>query len=131
MPPRHSYSDLLNDPRWKALRLKVIARDGGQCINCASRGDEEGRADGIRLEVHHGIYLPGRAPWDTWEETLYTLCTSCHGLAEDHKWILKKRMAHIHPVEGVKKLWVLADHIERAHVVTARIRREQSEGAWR
>lgn len=56
-------------PRWKALRLKVLRRDGFKCVKCQARG---------RLEVDH--ILPVRThPELAYEiDNLQVLCPSCH-----------------------------------------------------
>lgn len=61
------------DPRWLALRAKVLDRDGGQCQLCKSTYG--------RLVVHHRTYTGGyhpRRPWVTPQKDLVTLCHRCH-----------------------------------------------------
>ena len=57
-------------PGWAALRLAVIARDGG-CVYCGHRQSEGERRD--RLEVNH---LNGYR--DNRPEALETVCVLCH-----------------------------------------------------
>lgn len=56
-------------PRWRALRLQALRRDGWQCVQCGARG---------RLEVDH--ILPVRThPHLAYElGNLQALCARCH-----------------------------------------------------
>lgn len=70
----YSYSELLSDERWGAVRSRIIERDGGCCKWC-------GR--GFGLVVHHRYYLQypnGNKvnPWEYKDEALMTLCRECH-----------------------------------------------------
>ena len=75
LPVHGSYGHLLFDPRWKAKRNEIMARDNGCCVICKS-SDE--------LQVHHRQYQfvksanGFKVPWDYPNELLITLCTSCH-----------------------------------------------------
>jgi 5-methylcytosine-specific restriction enzyme A len=65
---RHS-KHITRGPRWRALRLKVLARDGYKCQSCGKAG---------RLEVDHVQPVrthPERA-YDP--ENLKSLCPACH-----------------------------------------------------
>jgi hypothetical protein len=64
-----SYSEILKDPRWQKLRLKIFERDGFKCVKCGSSKRE--------LLVHHRWYPKGD-PWDIEDEGLATLCRACH-----------------------------------------------------
>lgn len=57
------------DPRWPALRLQVLRRDGWRCVRCGRRN---------RLEVDH--VTPVRdAPERAFEPAnLQVLCRTCH-----------------------------------------------------
>lgn len=65
---RHS-RHVTRGPRWKALRMAVLERDGWACVRCASRR---------RLEVDH--IRPVRThPQDAHDPAnLQTLCAPCH-----------------------------------------------------
>lgn len=65
---RHS-KHITRGPRWRALRLQALRRDGWKCVSCAARG---------RLEVDH--VKPVRThPALAWAlENLQCLCPSCH-----------------------------------------------------
>lgn len=71
----HQYRVQLLDPRWRALRDRVIQRDGYQCRSCRSTQE---------LQVHHRQYhlhhLTGawKKPWEYEMHLLVTLCGRCH-----------------------------------------------------
>ena len=65
----HRHSDkITRSKRWKALRLRVLRRDGWRCQDCGGPGHE----------VDHK--LPVRShPELAWDESnLQTLCGGCH-----------------------------------------------------
>lgn len=71
---------------WLAFSEKVKRRDG-KCLQC-KRGPGE-----VTLQVHHEIYIPGKAPWEHAVSDCRTLCKGCHakehGLIEpDRGWTL-------------------------------------------
>lgn len=67
-----SYEAYLRSPWWKALRLKVLARDQHRCRRCNSR---------LQLSVHHKHYGNlGRESLSTLE----TLCATCHRKIHAH-----------------------------------------------
>lgn len=68
------YREALCDPRWKAVRWRVLGRDGYVCQACKRRFAYRIR---YRLHVHHIKYFPGE-PWDTPLSHLVTLCDACH-----------------------------------------------------
>lgn len=70
-----TYWELLRDPRWQQMRLKVMERDKWTCVECK-------RSDST-LNVHHTYYAKGRAPWEYEPESLKTLCEDCHELVSD------------------------------------------------
>lgn len=56
-------------PRWKALRLQALRRDGWQCVQCGAK---------TRLEIDH-IESVRTRPDLAWSlDNLKTLCASCH-----------------------------------------------------
>jgi len=59
----------LRDPRWPALRLKVLRRDNWQCAKCGARG---------RLEVDHIERVEKRPDLAFEEANLQTLCGFHH-----------------------------------------------------
>jgi 5-methylcytosine-specific restriction endonuclease McrA len=66
----HRYSrHVTRGPRWKALRLQALRRDGWACVECGARH---------RLEVDH-IEPVRAAPERAFElANLQTLCGRCH-----------------------------------------------------
>jgi 5-methylcytosine-specific restriction endonuclease McrA len=73
------YSEKLLDPRWQKKRLRILERDAWKCRCCED--DKE------TLAIHHLIYSKGE-PWDAPDETLETLCKTCHDWREtfNKKW---------------------------------------------
>jgi len=65
-----TYYQLLKDPRWQELRLRVMDRDGFCCSHCYSKEKT--------LNVHHLIYKKNANPWDYDPSELLTLCEECH-----------------------------------------------------
>jgi len=61
---------------WLAFSEKVKRRDGYKCL-CCGRGSSE-----VTLQVHHTIYVAGRAPWEYALSDCHTLCKGCH--AKEH-----------------------------------------------
>lgn len=67
-----SYAAYLVSDHWKALRLRVLKRDGHRCVLC--RGDKN-------LQVHHDRYDSlGAEPL----RILKTFCDLCHRRVHDH-----------------------------------------------
>lgn len=70
MNDRRTYAELLKDPRWQRVRLRVFERDGWACQEC---GDTK-----TTLNVHHRQYRRGLKPWEYNDGELVTLCRPCH-----------------------------------------------------
>ena len=58
--------------QWKGFRAEVIELDGSRC-NACQRIEPD-----VVLQVHHKIYIPGRAPWQYSYADCETLCKGCH-----------------------------------------------------
>lgn len=71
-----SYKEDLEHPKWQKKRLRILERDGWQCVACG--------ANDIQLHAHHTVYTKGAKPWEYDDETLVTLCKNCH---HDAHWI--------------------------------------------
>lgn len=65
-----NYSKKLRDPRWQKKRLEIMQRDTFACRKCGDTKSE--------LHVHHIHYLKGKELWEVPNESLVTLCRSCH-----------------------------------------------------
>lgn len=62
-----------NDPKYKAMRLRVLERDGHVCLWCGAEDD---------LTVDHMTPLvAGGAPYD--DDNAQTLCRTCNGRKSD------------------------------------------------
>lgn len=91
-----TYSEKLKDPRWKALRMKVIERANHRCQECGDtdldndrRVAESGEEARVTLHVHHENYKSGCEPWEYPEYTLRCVCSSCHD--DIHAMMMKIR----------------------------------------
>ncbi len=93
MPPKKSYTSVLQDPRWQRKRLQVLERANWRCEWCG-----DGRQN---LQVHHGYYgkTDGklRSPWEVPDNVLYCLCDPCHEKAELARQALYLELGRIHP----------------------------------
>lgn len=63
------YSNQLKSPKWQRKRLEIFSRDNFTCVEC---GDDKNT-----LHVHHQEYKNCEI-WDYPNESLITLCESCH-----------------------------------------------------
>ncbi|MCY1165271.1 hypothetical protein D9M73_51740 [compost metagenome] len=67
-----TYSQKLQDPRWKAKAETVKKRAGYSCQDCKAKA---------RLEAHHCYYSSMRENYEPWEyplSALRALCRECH-----------------------------------------------------
>lgn len=70
MKPVRRYSQhITRGPRWKALRLKALQRDGWQCVRCGAR---------VGLEVDHILPVRDRPDLAWALDNLQVLCGPCH-----------------------------------------------------
>lgn len=64
------YRKLLDHPKWKRKRAKILKRDNYKCTECKST---------VKLSVHHTFYYDKFInPWLYPEKSLLTLCDKCH-----------------------------------------------------
>lgn len=81
------YLDLLKDPRWQKMRLKIFERDNWKCQYCGSTNKT--------LHVHHKLYKKGCNPWEYEDTFLITLCEKCHQLESDKTKLLNELKNYI------------------------------------
>jgi hypothetical protein len=62
--------ELYNHPQWQKKKSAIMTRDGFRCRECGN--DKE------TLHVHHGYYNRGKKPWEYPDDSLRTLCKTCH-----------------------------------------------------
>jgi len=67
---RKEYYGLLQDPKWKIKAQFIRKRDGHKCQHCGKKTP--------RLQVHHTVYIDGLKPWEYENDTLVSLCSTCH-----------------------------------------------------
>lgn len=70
MENKKTYSERLNDDRWRAKRLEILNRDNFECKKCSDQD--------AQLHVHHKRYIKGHEPWEYDNFDLITLCDLCH-----------------------------------------------------
>ncbi len=90
-----SYADKLRDPRWQRMRLEIMQRDGFKCLECGDTGET--------LNVDHGFYEYGRAPWEYPEWSLRTLCQTHHEHIGKLRKDLKMLVAAM-PIKDVERM---------------------------
>lgn len=83
------YSEKLKDPRWQRKRLEILQRDDFACCKCLSTTET--------LHVHHGYYEKGLEPWEYDDDTLWTLCESCHETVSEIAVEVAKSIGRVHP----------------------------------
>jgi hypothetical protein len=66
------YEEKLRHPKWQRRRLEIMELAGWQCEICGDTEEE--------FHIHHTGYS-GREPWDSPDEELWCLCTTCHTLS--------------------------------------------------
>ncbi|GGC63226.1 hypothetical protein GCM10011387_16050 [Pedobacter quisquiliarum] len=69
------YGDLLNCFEWRIVRLKVLLRHQFQCQRCNNYSESN--------HIHHTYYVQDHLPWDIAENSLQTLCPSCHRMVHE------------------------------------------------
>lgn len=79
-PWRAKYYAVLDSPRWKALRARLIAALEGKCGRCNRNSNAEGHP--FLLELHHKTYERLGAELDTDVEVL---CPECHKKADQER----------------------------------------------
>lgn len=65
--------DAYRSALWHEFRQEILRLDGYACTRCGRQ-----RKDGVRLHVHHKLYLPGHKPWEYPHDQCDTLCSGCH-----------------------------------------------------
>ena len=70
-----TYKEQLRDPRWQRVKSRIQIRDNFKCRFC---GDSTSF-----LNVHHLFYTSGKKVWEYDDESLITLCESCHTVAHE------------------------------------------------
>lgn len=79
-----SYAKKLKNPLWQKKRLEVLSRDNFTCKECGSTSDT--------LNVHHGYYAFKTEPWEYPDETLHSVCETCHKVYEEIKAALYREL---------------------------------------
>jgi hypothetical protein len=61
---------------WSKFSKSVKSRDDYKCLQCGRSNNE------VVLQVHHNVYVEGKAPWEYILSDCLTLCKGCH--AREH-----------------------------------------------
>jgi len=85
-----TYLEKLKEPEWLKRRHYIISQRKERCELCKSTK---------RLEVHHGCYAPGRAPWEYPDHVLWCLCRSCHEETQRKLTAIHAIIGAVHPNE--------------------------------
>ena len=64
------YKEQIKSPQWQRRRLEIMQRDDFTCQICGCKDKA--------LNVHHTAYEQGKLIWEYPDDTLITLCESCH-----------------------------------------------------
>jgi len=75
--PQATYSELLDDPMWKAKRANVLWLADYTCQECGAKD--------VPLQAHHTYYESGRLPWEYEDDVFRCLCVPCHNYFHDVK----------------------------------------------
>lgn len=75
--PRGYPDSVYNTKEWRDKRTIIYRRDSYRCVKCSRRGQK-----GVRLNVHHLLYIKGAEVWEVPDFYLVTLCEKCH--TEEH-----------------------------------------------
>lgn len=97
--PEPTYAEKLKDPRWIALRSRVLERDGFRCRCCQSPEN---------LQIHHTRYQG--EPWEVEPKYLITLCESCH----EKRTVIERQIRDIFPylsLETLKQVYQVMEGI--------------------
>ena len=91
-----SYAEKLRDPRWQKKRLEVMERDGWGCVNCGAASKS--------LNVHHKHEDYRIEPWDHENETMVTLCDTCHERLHEKLKFVRAKLEDMDMLHGVWKM---------------------------
>jgi len=105
---------LYTNNQWQAFAAKVKRRDGNKCLQC-HRCEPE-----VTLQVHHEIYIEGKAPWEYSLSDCRTLCKGCHAKQHDllepsSGWVLIS-IQDLGGLDGVCEREYCGQEIRYAHI---------------
>ena len=89
------YLEKLKHPNWQKKRLEIMQRDDFKCCACS---DSEST-----LHIHHLYYEKNNEPWEYPNNSLITLCASCH----ENEEVGYKSEAEKYLVRSVRSLGLL------------------------
>jgi hypothetical protein len=121
MSEKHSYSDLLRDPRWQKRRLEIMGRAGFACEEC---GDDKST-----LNVHHRIYRKGAMPWEYSDSELACICENCHQGEHYIRGLITSSMSRL-SLSRLTELAGYAEGLEARDAVFTDPEEEQRDRQW-
>lgn len=84
-----SWAEQCKDPRWQKKRLEIMRLAEFQCESCLLKT--------VTLNVHHGYYERGLAPWEYPNDTLFCLCKPCHQTSSMISLLIHRELGRIRP----------------------------------
>jgi len=93
-----TYQEQLKSPKWQKKRLEILTRDNFTCLSCKSTEKQ--------LHVHHGYYEKNKMLWEYENESLYTLCFTCHEVIQMHVSDIKLMIGTI---KDVSKMCLISE----------------------
>lgn len=94
--PKLSWAEQCRDPRWQKKRLETMKRSGFACESCDAKNKT--------LNIHHGYYERGLAPWEYPEDTLWCLCVDCHIEIKERLLEINKGIGRLNPSDILEVL---------------------------
>jgi hypothetical protein len=85
-----TYSEKLQDERWRKKREYILDRAQNQCQDCRSR---------LQLEIHHCYYMYGFEPWEYPLDSLRCLCRQCHEKRGVKEQVFRSHLAQLTTTE--------------------------------
>lgn len=100
------FSEQRKSPKWQKRRLEVMEAAGWRCEECGSQTNT--------LNVHHELYIPGRAIWNYEDQLLTCLCELCHEKRQGRQQAVHLGIARILrtvPTERLERMawWLLKE----------------------
>ena len=90
-----TYTEQLQDPRWKARALEIKEAADWRCEDCYRHAKDLESP----LEVHHCFYVTWMMLWDYPNELLICVCRECHEFRQQ-----REQAAHIQFAKAMRQM---------------------------